>query len=144
MRKLILGLGLAGMGWVITTTVPQRLPAEPARPLLSPAQEKELITTVSQQMATALETQSCQEFSALLTKAQASRTQTSTNISLIDQAVDQLLVSVRNQAELRSILVANVGTPLINKLIDCRMVPINAWEGTAELLQQFKSKEVEN
>lgn len=142
-KSLMIKVGFAGLGWAIAATFPQFLQAEPAQPLFSPKQEEELITTVSQQMATNLQTKSCQEFSALLSAAQASQTQTSDHTSIVDQAIDQLLTSVRTKPELRSILVSNLGPPLVNKLIDCRMVPIHAFGDAVDLLPSIESKNLQ-
>ncbi len=83
--------------------------------------EISLVTQVSKQLATNIQGQSCDEFAQLLGNIQPGSTTTDPN-----SLIGNLLNSVRTKPNLRAIAVNELGEPLIAKLLDCNMIPVDA------------------
>ncbi|NCJ07725.1 hypothetical protein GS597_14645 [Synechococcales cyanobacterium C] len=83
--------------------------------------EINLVTQVSKQLATNISGQSCDQFAQLLSTIKPGTTTTDPN-----SLIGNLLNSVRTKPNLRAIAVSELGEPLITKLLDCNMIPIEA------------------
>ena len=82
-----------------------------------------IVTDLSMSLATKISGASCQEFNDLLDKAQAEANDPNRDETSI---TNQILKDVRTSPKLRAITVEKLGEPLLNKILDCNLVPVNA------------------
>ena len=82
-----------------------------------------LVTDLSTELATRISGASCQEFNDLLDRAQAEANDPNRDETSL---INQVLGDVRTSPKLRSITVEKLGEPLLNKILDCNLVPVNA------------------
>jgi hypothetical protein len=120
-EPVFLGAALAGI--VLAEAPLLIVQAQTPPPALPQATELNVVNQVSDKLANRLTTSSCQDFAALLAKVQASSGQPSPDSNSV---IGQLLTSVKSNSQLKAIVVNKVGEPLVTKLIDCNMVPVDA------------------
>lgn len=82
-----------------------------------------LVTQISGDLGTKISGASCQEFNQLLDEAQAEAKDPNRDETTL---MNQLLKSVQTNPKYRSIVLENMGAPLINKILDCNLVPVKA------------------
>ncbi len=111
------------LSWITCTIIyPLSAQAQTPSPGIPEESLLPLVTQMSDQLATKISTSSCQDIRALLAQAQASSSQTPDSNSIIAQT----LVSVRNSPKLKGIIISKLGEPMITKMIDCNLIPVEA------------------
>jgi hypothetical protein len=86
--------------------------------------EIQLVTDLSDKLATQLAGSSCEEFNTLLDDAQTQSNTPQDSTSIIGS----VLKDVRTNPKLRAIIMTKLSEPLLNKILDCNLVPLNALE----------------
>jgi hypothetical protein len=82
----------------------------------------QLVTDLSDKLATQLAGSSCEEFNTLLDDAQTQAKTPQDDTSIIGS----VLKDVRTNPKLRTIIMTKLSEPLLNKILDCNLVPLNA------------------
>lgn len=125
MRKLAPALTTAiSMAAIALINPPLALAqTQPTPTALPPDTLLSLVNQVSDMLASTLNTGSCQDLSGILSKVPTTAAGTAPDPNSM---FGQVLLSVKNDPKLKSIVVTKVGPPLITKLIDCNMVPLDA------------------
>jgi hypothetical protein len=106
----------------IALVPPSTVLAETPPPGLPPETLASMVNQVSDMLSTSINTGSCQDLSGILAKVPTNGGTPPDPNSLMGQ----VLLSVKNDPKLKSIVVTKVGPSLITKLIDCNMVPLDA------------------
>lgn len=80
-----------------------------------------MVTQISDSLASKISTSSCQDLASLVQQI-GSTPQTPPDPNSL---LGQVMISVKNSPTLQGILISKLGTPLINRLLDCNMISVD-------------------
>ncbi|MEM9136735.1 MAG: hypothetical protein AAGB01_05245 [Cyanobacteria bacterium P01_F01_bin.42] len=82
------------------------------------------VEQLSNALATVISTSDCPAFNQILDDAQANQDGSEEDESL--QTIQQLLTDAKTNSAAQSIMIANLGDPLLNRVLDCNLIPLSA------------------
>ena len=109
---------ILGLAWLGATFLPMPLQAQSALP---EEVEIKLVNSLSETLATRLNSSNCTDFNELLDGAQADAEKGSQS-----GIITQVLEDVKTNPKLRTIVITKLGAPLLTRTLDCNLIPVGA------------------